>query len=294
MNDLTLEIRGLEKSFPQFKLGPLDLNVPKGAIYGLIGPNGAGKTTTIDLILGMGREDAGTIRVFGLDHRAQEVEVKRRIGYVSPDLNYDAWKWVSRLIHFIRKFYSDWDDTYCRELMEKLSVGWDDRISTLSFGMRIRLALIVALSHRPALLLLDEPIIGLDAVSKRDIFAELLAAVQDENRTVLIASNTLSDIERFADHVGMIKNGRLLLEGPTAEIVDRYRMVDCLFADGSALPKMQGFFVQERSEGRLRALVDTTGGAMRWLQDKGAMNISAEPSAACHNLGIAYRDLVAA
>ena len=277
MADHAIEIRGLEKSFSKFKLGPLDLNVPKGAIYGLIGPNGAGKTTTIDLILGMGREDAGRIRVFGFDHRADEVEVKRRLGYVSPDLHYHAWKWVGRLIHFIRKFYPDWDDAYCRQLLEKLGVGWDESIATLSFGARVKLALIVALSHRPPLLLLDEPIIGLDAVSKREIFAQLLAAVQDEERTVLIATNTLSDVERFADHVGMIRNGRLLLEGPTSEIVDRFRLVDCVFPDGAIAPHVEGFFVQERSANRLRALVDTTGHALAWLRDAGATNVSTTP-----------------
>lgn len=256
MNASAIEIRKLEKQLGRFKLGPLNLTVPQGAIYGLIGPNAAGKTTTIDLILGLGQEDGGCIRVFGLDHRDQEVEIKRRIGYVSPDVSYNAWKKVKRLIHFIRQFYPKWDDAYCKHLLESLNVGWDDKISTMSFGSRVKLGLVVALSHRPDLLLLDEPTIGVDAVSKKQIFSELLNAVQDESRTVLISSHGLTDIERFADHVGMIKDGRLLLEGPTAEVVEEYRMMDFMYDDGSKLSRIPGVFLQERSGNRWRALID--------------------------------------
>ena len=256
MNASAIVIRKLEKLFGRFKLGPLNLTVPQGAIYGLIGPNAAGKTTTIDLILGLGREDGGSIRIFGLDHRDQEVEIKRRVGYVSPDVSYNAWKKVKRLIHFIRQFYPNWDDAYCKHLLESLDVGWDDKISTMSFGSRVKLGLVVALSHHPDLLLLDEPTIGVDAVSKKQIFSELLNAVQDESRTVLISSHGLTDIERFADHIGMIKNGQLLLEGPTVEIVESYRMVDFVYGDGSKPPRIPGAYLQERSGNRWRALVD--------------------------------------
>ncbi len=199
-----IRIRGLEKTFPGFHLGPLDLNVPKGAIYGLIGANGAGKTTTIDLIMGMGAKEAGEIAVFGFDHIRDEVEMKKRTGYVSPDLNFNAWGTVRRLIGFIRAFYADWDDDYCTELLDRLKIGWTDKIATLSYGSRTKLALIVALAHRPALLLLDEPTAGLDAISKKDLFTELLDAVQDEERTVLISSHNLDDLQRFTDHIGII------------------------------------------------------------------------------------------
>src|SRR5262245_21002370 len=101
MSDNALEIRGLEKRFPKFKLGPMNLTVPKGAIYGFVGHNGAGKSTTIDLIMGMGKNEAGTISVFGLDHTRDEVAVKSRVGYVSPDLNFAAWGRIGRLLGFI-------------------------------------------------------------------------------------------------------------------------------------------------------------------------------------------------
>ena len=276
MSTNAIEIRELVKRFKRFQLGPLNLTVPQGAIYGLIGPNGAGKTTTLDLVMSLGREDEGRIRVFELDPVAQEVEVKRRIGYVSPDLSFAAWRKVNRLVHFMRGFYPDWDDEYCRRLLTKLNLGWEDKIGALSFGAKVKLGLVMALSHKPDLLLLDEPTIGVDAVSKKQIYSELLAAVQNEERTVVIASHSLADIERFADHVGMIKNGKLILEGPTSDMVDPFRMLDFVYANGSE-PKAKGLYIQEQSGDRWRALIDTRRGAREQLQAMGAREISETP-----------------
>lgn len=148
MAEAALEIRGLRKSFSRFQLGPIDLTVPRGAIYGFVGPNGAGKTTTIDLIFGMGRKDAGAIRVAGFDHLKDEVEVKRRVGYVGPDLDYRQWGRVGRVLQFVKGFYPGWDEAYCNHLLDIFRLHRRDRILTLSFGARIKLALVLALSRR--------------------------------------------------------------------------------------------------------------------------------------------------
>ena len=204
MSANAIEIRGLEKAFPAFALGPLEMTVPAGAIYGFVGPNGAGKTTTIDLIFGMGAKDAGSIQVLGLDHGRDEVAMKRQVAYVSPDLIFQPWGRVHKVIQFVRGFYPTWDQAYCGRLMTSLDLGANDKISTLSFGARIKPALLLALAWRPKALILDEPTVGLDAISKQAVFTELLAAVQDAERTVLISSHGLTDVERFADHLGMI------------------------------------------------------------------------------------------
>ena len=269
-----IEIRGLVKNYPAFTLGPLDLTVPRGAIYGLIGPNGAGKTTAIDLIFGMGRNDAGTIRVLDLDHRADEVALKRRTAYVSPDLNFQVWGKVGRAIRFVRGFYPDWDDAYCADLMKAFHLGDTDKIATLSFGAKTKLSLLLALARRPEILILDEPTTGLDAVSKQQVFAELLKAVENGERTVLISSHGLSDIERFADHVGMIKNGKLLLEGRTDEIVDRYRLAEFFTSNGAQFQNRDGLIILKRNENRWHALLDQKSGAHDWLQTRGAEQIS--------------------
>lgn len=277
MNGEAIRIRGLEKSFRKFTLGPLDLSIPKGAIYGLIGPNGAGKTTTIDLIMGMGAKDAGSISVFGMDHIQDEVAVKKQIGYASPDLIFNAWGKVNRLIGFMRAFYDDWDDAYCQQLLERLKIGWNDSILTLSFGMRTKLGLVVALSHRPPLLLLDEPLIGLDAVSKKEVFSELLAAVQDENRTVLISSHDLHDLERFADHIGILHRGKLLLEGPTAGLVETFRTVVCVSSNGAEPGALPGVYVQEHEAHHWRLLVDTANNTLDLLEEMGMHDMVAAP-----------------
>ena len=277
MNDPAIEIRGLKRDFGHFQLGPLDLNVPKGAIYGLIGPNGAGKTTTIDLIMGLGLPNDGTIRVFGMDHREREVEVKRRIGYASPDLSYNAWVYPGRLVNFVRRFYPDWDDNYCTDLLEKLGVGLNDKIASMSFGTRIKLNMVIALAHRPDLLLLDEPTMGVDAVSKKEIFTQILASMQNENHSALISSHGLTDVERFCDYFGIIHKGRILIEGSTAQIVESFRLVDFTYIDGVHPPKDKGIYVQEHKIDQWRALVDMKGEGLSWLKDKGAGEIIVSP-----------------
>ena len=274
MNDNAIEIRGLVKTYFPFQLGPLDLTVPRGAIYGLIGPNGAGKTTAIDLIYGMGKNDGGEIRVFGLDHQRDGVEIKRRAGYVSPELNFEVWDNVGRAIRFVRGFYPNWDDAYCAQLMKSFQLDASARIAWLSFGAKTKLSLLLALSHRPELLILDEPTTGLDAVSKQQLFAELLKTVEDGERTVLISSHNLTDIERFADHVGMIKHGQLLLEGRMDEVVDRFRLAEFFTQNGTEFQNRDGFIILKRDENRWQAVLDQQRGISDWLQNHGAQNVS--------------------
>ncbi len=277
MKNNAIQIRGLEKHFGRFHLGPLDLTVPQGAVYGLIGPNGAGKTTTLDLILGLGCEDSGSIKVLGLDHRRDEVAMKQQVGYASPDVLFQAWGKVGKLLQFVRGFYPSWDDAYCQHLLTTLNVGLNERIRALSFGARMKLGLVLALAWRPRLLILDEPTAGLDAVSKKQVFAELLAAVQDEERTVLISSHHLADVERFADHIGMIRDGKLLLEGPTAEVVERFQMLDFVTENGRDLASAPGFFIQKHERDRWQALVDTQLNTKEAMMARGARQITSTP-----------------
>jgi len=272
-----LEIRGLRKSFKNFSLGPLDLTVPTGSIYGFVGPNGAGKTTTIDLIFGMGAKSDGSIRVLGLDHIKDEVAMKRQVGYVSPELNYQPWAKVGRAIQFVRGFYPTWDEAYCQQLMDTFQLDRGQRIMTLSFGAKIKLALLLALAWRPKLLVLDEPTVGLDAISKQQVFGELLAAVRNEDRTVLISSHGITDLERFADHVGMIKNGRMVFEGEIGEVVDRYRLADFEADDVAAIAEQPGVFVQQEQGRRLRVLLDLQRASVDGLRSRGALQIADAP-----------------
>jgi ABC-type multidrug transport system ATPase subunit len=277
MSANAVEIRGLEKTFPSFQLGPVDMTVPAGAIYGFVGPNGAGKTTTIDLIFGMGVKDAGTITVLGLDHERDEVRMKREIAYVGPELYFQPWGRVHKAIQFVRGFYPTWDHAYCERLLQLLDLNPGDRIRTLSFGARIKLALLLALAWKPKVLVLDEPTVGLDAISKQAVFAELLAMVQDEERTVLISSHGLTDVERFADHLGMIKDGRLLFEGATADVIARFRMVDFVAAETIRIAGQPGVFVQRREGQRWRVLLDQQRASLDRLKALGVIPVADAP-----------------
>jgi ABC-2 type transport system ATP-binding protein len=250
MSENALEIRGLEKSFASFRLGPMDL------IYGFVGPNGSGKTTTLDLIFGLGVKDAGTISVLGLDHDRDERSMKLRAAYAGPDLNYSPWSRVGKAISFVKGFYPTWDDRYCRSLLEAFQVRPEERVSALSFGARTKLSLVLALSWRPRLLILDEPTTGLDAISKQQLFAELLSAVRDEDRSVLISSHAITDLERFADHVGLIRNGRMIVEGVIDAVVERYRLVDIASHEAAGVEGQPGVLIQHRDRHRWRVLLD--------------------------------------
>lgn len=252
-----LEIRALEKHYPRFTLGPVDLTVPQGGIYGLIGPNGAGKTTLIDLIFGMGAPDSGTIQVCGRDHERDEVAVKEHAAYVGPDLNYVVWGTIDRAIRFTRGFRPTWDEAYAERLMSALDLRPGDKIGTLSFGGRTKLALLLALAWRPQVLILDEPTTGLDAHSKKAVFSELLSIVRDEDRTVFVSSHQLSDLERFTDRVGVLHRGRLLVEGPTAELVEHHLQVELEVADALTLARVPGVNLQENDGSRWRAVINT-------------------------------------
>ena len=210
----------------------------------------------------------------GFDHRADEVALKHHAAYVGPDLNFQVWGKVGNAIRFVRGFYPGWDDTYCAALMKAFHLSDSDKIATLSFGAKTKLGLLLALARHPEVLILDEPTTGLDAVSKQQVFAELLKAVEDGERTVLISSHGLSDIERFADHIGMIKNGKLLLEGRTDEIVDRFRMVEFFTESGTAFQNRDGLIILKQSENRWHALINQKSGAHDWLQTRGAKQVS--------------------
>jgi ABC-2 type transport system ATP-binding protein len=272
-----IEIRGLTKSLGKFRLGPLDLTVPRGSIYGFVGPNGAGKTTTLDLLLGMGSPDGGRILVDGLDHARDEVEVKHRIGYVSPDLDFRMWGKIGKAIRFVRGFHPGWDDRYCVHLLQAFRLELGDSIATLSYGSKVKLAIVLALAWRPSILILDEPTVGLDAVARHDLYSELLETVRDEDRTVLISTHALGDVERFADHVGFIKDGRMLLEGGTAELLQRYRMVDCQTTDPGRLMNQPGLVIARNDGNHLRVLVDRGEHSGDWLQQCGAQPLFSAP-----------------
>lgn len=227
-----VEIHRLTRQFGANKaLDDVSLIIPRGGVFGLIGANGAGKTTVIKHILGMLRAQTGTVRVFGQDPVTNPVGTLGRIGFLSEDRDLPDWMAVGELMRYTQSFFPNWDEKYAEELREMFDLDLRAKIGKLSRGQRARAGLLTALAHRPELLLLDDPSSGLDPVVRRDILAAIIRTIADEGRTVVFSSHLLDEVERVADQVTIIRQGRLLLTAPLDEIKETHRRVTLRFGE---------------------------------------------------------------
>jgi ABC-2 type transport system ATP-binding protein len=204
-------------------LDRVSLNVPRGVVLGLVGANGAGKTTLIKHVLGLLRAKEGTVRVFGLDPVAHPVEVLSRVGYLSEDRDLPPSMSVGELLRYSPAFYPGWDTEYAEALREQFKLPASAIVRTLSKGELAKAGLLVALAHRPELLVLDEPSSGLDPIVRRELLEAVVRSVVSEGRTVLFSSHLLDEIARVSDHVAMVAQGRLVLHGPMQDILGTHR-----------------------------------------------------------------------
>src|SRR5438045_2570550 len=205
-------------------LASVSLSMPRGAVYGLVGANAAGKTTLIRHILGLLRAQSGSVRVFGLDPVADSVAVLSRIGSLSEENDLPGWMRVDELIRYSRAFYPAWDDAYAEELRQTFALEPAAKIKSLSKGQKARVGLLIALSYRPELLVLDEPSSGLDPIVRRDILGAVIRTIADEGRTVLFSSHLLEEVEQVADHVTMLNHGKIVLSAPLQAIKESHRV----------------------------------------------------------------------
>ncbi len=208
-------------------LASVSLAMPRGAVYGLVGANGAGKTTLIKHILGLLRAESGSVRVFGLDPVADPV---------AEENDLPGWMRVDELMRYSRAFYPAWDDGYAEELRQAFALDPAAKIRNLSRGQRARAGLLIALAHRPELLVLDEPSSGLDPIVRRDILGAVIRTIAHEGRTVLFSSHLLEEVERVADHVTMIHQGKIVLSAPLDDIRESNRV-------GERVPSLDEIFV---------------------------------------------------
>jgi ABC-2 type transport system ATP-binding protein len=230
-SDAVVSLTGVSRRFGTRRvLDEVSLHVPRGCVFGLVGENGAGKTTLIRHILGLLKPDGGTVRVFGLDPVRHPTRVLSRIGYLSEVRDLPPWMCVEELLHYTRAFYSGWDAVYAEDLREQFGLSRNAIVRTLSQGQQARTGLLIALAYRPDLLLLDEPSSGLDPVVRRDILEAIIRTVAEEGRTVLFSSHLLDEVERVADQVAMIRDGRVVLCGRLDDIKQAHRRVVMRFA----------------------------------------------------------------
>jgi ABC-2 type transport system ATP-binding protein len=220
-----LELSGVAKAWPGFALRDVSFRLPPGYIMGLVGPNGAGKTTLIRIVLDLVRADAGTVRVLGQDHRAAAAELRSRIGFVHDRPTCYDHLTVARLGTLVGSFYRTWEAEAFAQLVREFELPPGRQVKALSRGMKVKLGLALALSHRAELLILDEPTTGLDPVFRRELLERLSGLLSDGRTSVLFSTQILGDLERIADFVVFLRDGEVLHEGVKDDLVDRWAVV---------------------------------------------------------------------
>ncbi len=254
MREVMIQCRALEKHFGDFAaLRSLDLAVPRGAVYGLVGPNGAGKTTVIRHLAGVYRPEKGEVSVCG-EAVFENPAVKARIAFIPDEVFFHA----SDSISDMARFYASLCPRFSFERYETLRGAFrlDDTrpMRRLSRGMQKQAAFWLALSQCPEVLILDEPVDGLDPVMRRAVWGLILADVAERGTTVLVSSHNLRELEDVCDHVGIMNNGKMLLERTLTELQDNIVKIQLAYADGGDVP--EGLeILHESAMGRLRTLI---------------------------------------
>jgi ABC-2 type transport system ATP-binding protein len=255
-----IETHGLKRSFGlKDAVRGLDLKVPAGVVCALLGPNGAGKTTTIKMLMGLLAPSGGHASVLGTDVRRLGATEKTRIGYVSENQELPEWMTVRRFLDSCRGFYPAWDEALEQQLLAKLALPEDRKIKQLSRGMRMKVALLAALAYRPELLVLDEPFSGLDPAMRDDLVRGVFAAVNEGKWTVLISSHDIDEVERIADWIAIMDDGRLRLSESLEALQARYRRVDVTLREGTTVPDgdLPEAWTDVEQEGLLLRFVET-------------------------------------
>jgi ABC-2 type transport system ATP-binding protein len=268
--DDALEVKALRKDYPGFALQDISFALPRGFIMGLIGPNGAGKTTVIKLVLNIVRKTAGEIRLFGLDSLRHEEEVKSRTGFVLDETPFYGYLDVAGAASVIAPFYKTWDAVRFEALCREFELPLGKRVNALSRGMRMKLALAVALAHRAELILLDEPTSGLDPVFRRELLERLSGLIQDGRTSVLFSTHITSDLERVADYITFLRDGELVFSAPREEVLEKWAVVKGgpeLF-EGESAGLFRGFV---RGPHGVAALTPDKEEAARRLAGRGAV-----------------------
>ena len=249
-----IEVKELRKSFDGFEaLRGLNIHVPRGAVYGLVGPNGAGKSTVIRHLAGIYRQDSGDVLIGG-EPVYENPAVKAKLAYIPDDIFYFG----AAAIRDMKKLYRDMIPTFSDERFEKLREAFplDEKraMRRLSKGMQKQAAFWIALSCCPEVILLDEPVDGLDPVMRRQVWSLLLQDVAERGTTVLVSSHNLRELEDVCDHVGIMDKGRMLLERPLAALQENTVKIQLALPDGAELPAGLDI-LHETKTGRLRQLI---------------------------------------
>jgi ABC-2 type transport system ATP-binding protein len=248
-NSAAITTRGLSRNFGSVRaVCDLNMKVKKGSVCGFLGRNGAGKTTTIKMLLGLVRPSSGQLSLFGNCPIKNELAVKSLVGYVSENLSAYRWMKVKSLIRFISSFYPDWDDKYCRHLLKIMDLPLKRKVKNLSQGMQKKLMLLLALSHHPQLLILDEPFAGLDVPTRAELLELLAKLNREEERSIFLSSHIVSDMERIADEVIIIDEGQTLVSRSWSDLKNSVKEVRTRgLSENDETPQLPGILTMNKA-----------------------------------------------
>ncbi len=225
----SLEIENLTKTYPSsnFRLDKVSFSIPRGTIMGFVGENGAGKTTTMSAVLNTIKKDSGTVKLFGREMGDEDRDIREQIGVVFDGSNFPEVLTPLKLAKVMGGIYKQWDQPFFMEMAERFKLDMGKKIKHFSRGMKMKLALTVALSHRPQLLILDEATSGLDPIVRDEMLGVFLEFVEDENRSILMSSHIISDLEKIADYITVIHQGKILLKEKKDVLIYEYGIARC-------------------------------------------------------------------
>lgn len=256
MNEAAILTQGLSKSFgAQAAVSDLSLKIQPGAVYGFLGRNGAGKTTTMRMLLGLVRPTKGSARVLGLDPTKEPelLRILERVGFVPQRKQLYGWATPAELVWMNRSYFPRWSDEMAAQLAKRLEIPMKVAFKKLSIGNQSKVALLLALAQGAEILILDEPTAGLDPVMVDEILRTLIEDHVSQGRTIFVSSHHLGEVEQICDWVGILEEGRLLLESRLEEIRQEFRLV---IASGEGLPVAASpDVVSVTTDGRFRRYV---------------------------------------
>ena len=270
MTEPVIEIKNVQKHFREKSvLDGLDMTVEKGQTFAFLGRNGAGKTTTIKMLMGLLKPDGGTMSVLGTDPLVDPIQVRRSVGYLAEDQAMFGWMKVEQLIRFIAPFYPTWDHELAQQYVNQFELPLRTKVKHLSKGQSVRLGLLLALAHRPELVILDDPALGLDPIMRRDFNRDLVTHMQAEGRTVLYSSHLLYEVEPVADVIAILHEGKIVRHAPTEELRVQVKRImtntDAIARIGSKLNILDG----RVTAGEVAVTVDNADDAIELLNREG-------------------------
>ncbi len=221
-----IQIENLRKKFGKKEvLRGVNLEVPAGSIFGFLGLNGMGKTTLIRTLLGLSKPDEGKCLVDGIDSQVDPIEIRRRVGYMAENQTMYGWMRVQQIIDWVSHFHMKWDSEYAAQMLKQMRLDPKARVGALSKGQTSHLALLLALAHRPRIVVLDDPTLGLDPIGRRDLIRDVIAYLQSEGVTVFFSSHLLYEIEPICDEVAILHEGRIIKCSPVDELRERVKRI---------------------------------------------------------------------